>query len=212
MKWLQKQLIGTISPSLLNHGFVYISDQEMFIKTLVDVAYHFQVRCINKKGGILIEPGIGVRIELVEKIFHRTSGFEPGYQKWTSTIGAAIWRLEDKPKNFQYLLTGGESISNIARQLLSVFDTIALPYYSAYSSLEAIDHLLNDYPLKKTPHRTMEWLRASTGVIIAQLVGRDEYEKLKEEYRKKVACIDKGFYLPQFDALIEDLRSVERIL
>lgn len=208
MKELQRQLIDEISPELQGNGFSYIPTREIFISIQEDTSYRFHVRCLNQKGRLLIEPGVGVRFESVEVIFHRTSGFEPEYQKWTPTIGAELWRLEGNPKAFQYYLAKSEDVSIVARQLIRIFQTKALTYFTAYSSLKAIDHALNDYPLEKTPHRIMEWLRASTGLIVAKFVDRDNYNELKEVYRAKVARLDRGFYLPQFNALVEDLEKV----
>ncbi len=209
MKEIQQQLIEQISTVLEQYRFRYIACRELFVNTVGEKSFRFQVRCLRAKGGLLIEPAVGVRIEVVEKIFHRTSGFEPEYQQWTPTLGAEIWRLEGDPTAFQYPLTRTEDIAGVAKHLITDFQTKALDYYTEYSSLQSIDQVLNHNPSEKTPHRMMEWLRASTGLIVARLVDRRNYNELTNVYLKTLHKLDRGFYLPQFTALIKDLHDVE---
>jgi hypothetical protein len=52
------------------------------------------------------------------------------------------------------------------------------------------------------------WFRASTGVIAAKLLRRSDYPALAENYRGRVAAMNKGFYLPRFEALLERLSEL----
>ena len=75
--------------------------------------------------------------------------------------------------------------------------------------MQAIDAELNDDPSKKTPHRSLAWFRCSTGIIVARLVGRADYEKLAEFYTEVMTQDNKGFYLTRFQNLLRSLESAE---
>jgi len=86
---------------------------------------------------------------------------------------------------------------------------VAQPYYENYSSVEVIDTLLNENPLLSTPHVGGPNFRVSKGLIVARLTGRQNYPELVELYRGIVKNAAGDFYLPQFDALVEDLAALD---
>ena len=92
---------------------------------------------------------------------------------------------------------------------MQVFRTFALPYFEKFVSLAAIDAELNDKPTERTPNRGSPWLRCSTGLIVAKLVGRPNYQELIDIYTEVVSGNAKGFYLKRFQALVQSLEAVE---
>src|SRR5690606_21272559 len=79
-----------------------------------------------------------------------------------------------------------------------------------YSSLEAMDHLLNDRPSETMAHCRYGLPRESRGLIVAKLVGRPDYDVLKDYYRSRIAKISGGFYVTQFEALIALLEQKDQ--
>src|SRR5262249_39371135 len=56
--------------------------------------FHLMVNFEMLKGsGFRVSPSVGVRFEEVEKIFHRTSGYERAQQKESTTMGIDLWRM-----------------------------------------------------------------------------------------------------------------------
>ncbi len=168
----------------------------------------FYLRTLKRSYGYQLEPSVGVRFDEVEKVFHRTSGFRREFQNVSPTIGCAVQRISDAIDLGKLKIGKREHIAAVASRLIEVFTTVAMPYYNKYSTLEAVDHALNNQPEQSTPHRIQVWLRAATGLIVARIQKREDYEYLVEEYRKQVAIQDRGFYLKRLEDLIEDLEVV----
>ena len=63
--------------------------------------------------------------------------------------------------------------------------------------------------LPSTSHRGLAWFRCSTGIIVAKLVGRPDYEQLAAFYLDVMTRDNKGFYLKRFQPLLKSLESVE---
>lgn len=153
---------------------------------------------------------MALRIERVEDIFHQTSRWDPKSQKETPTIGSEIGRiLTGRSGDCEFLLDFSASIPRVATEIVEVFRKHALPYYEKFSSLREIDHALNDHPRHDTPHRIATWLRCATGLIVARLVGRPDYQRLVRIYTSQLRWCDKGFYLSRFLDLVKSLEAVK---
>lgn len=206
MNDLLKRLHEGLGPELARHHFRFNPASEAYLREQPGgVSQFFYVRCYESGSSFVVEPGVGIRIDRIEDVFHRTSGFEQKYQPTTPTVGAEVWRLEGNPKAFRYRLGGSDDVGAVTEEVGRAFEGKALPYFASHSSVEAVDRLLNETPLEKTPHRMMEWLRASTGVIAARIVCRENFDELVAVYRTKLERLDRGFYLPQFEALLRNL-------
>ncbi len=171
----------------------------------------FQLVVKNYGQHFSIDPQVAIRIDEVETIFHRTSGFEPKYQKDTPTIGDSVLTLNPSKGIATLLqprinLESENQIPRVVDELMELFESFCLPYYGNYGSLNAIDHLLNSEPMAPCPHRGMTWLRCSTGVIVATLVARPNLTEIATIYHDRLSAFCKGFYLPKYEALIEDLK------
>jgi hypothetical protein len=187
-------------------GFRYDAKRQVFVRSSGDAVHFFQIRFIPRGGLTFVEPSVGIRLGVIEDTFHKTSGFEQEFQAGTSTIGGEVWRIMGvSAKEHQYQLRSSSDVRDVVAAVKRDFEGTALPYFDSYSSTEAVDKLLNDDPEEKSPHRMMEWLRASTGLIAARLTGRANYDSLVQIYREKVQRLDRGFYLPQFESLVRSL-------
>lgn len=91
---------------------------------------------------------------------------------------------------------------------MHVFTNFALPYFTRYDNLASIDGELNADPLTSNANRGGSYFRCTTGVIVARLVGRADYEHLVEVYTDRMRTSDKGFYLKRFLALVKSLSEL----
>jgi hypothetical protein len=96
----------------------------------------------------------------------------------------------------------------VSAKLLEVFQRIAQLYFERWSSLRAIDAELNTNPTAPTKLRPLTWQRCSTGIIVARLVGRPNYEQLATVYTSEMKDRDR-FYLKYFLPLLDSLQTVE---
>lgn len=207
---LKSDLFNRLSPDLLDAGFTLVASKNRFQKRGRDVTAIFQLVCLDGKPGYRIQPNVGIRIERVENIFHQTSGFESKFQKDTATIGSSVGMfLEGDSRSCEFLLRLDSEIATVAEDIIKVFHEFALPYYDRWGSLAAIDAGLNDKPGEQTPHRPLPWFRCSTGIIVAKLIGRSDYDQISVIYTEMMTMDNKGFYLQRFQSLLRYLESIE---
>ena len=155
----------------------------------------------------ILEPALAVRIDKVEEIFHRTSVYEKKYHSETPTISFAFGHVNPDLDLFRYDVTDAYSLESALNNILRDFQTYALPFLQANTSIEALDRLLNDAPKEDCSYCRMEDLRCSHGLIVAKLTKRSNYDELKETYFTRLRSFADGFYLPSFERLAVDLDS-----
>jgi hypothetical protein len=206
------QLFESVNSELAHEGFILQAGKERFVRShpggITDL---FQLVCLDAKpSGYRVQPNVGIRIETVEDIFHISSDMEPQYQKETPTLGGAVGNiLTGSSRSCEFRLASLSDVTAVTTEILRVFREFALPYFDKYSSLPEIDAELNDKPQERTPNRGMSWLRVSTGIIVARLVGRDDYLQLVEMYEERMRRENNGFYLKRFQRLLESLEQIE---
>jgi hypothetical protein len=162
---------------------------------------------LEGNSGYRICPSVGVRFEVVEKVFHKTSGFEPEYQNDTPTVGIDLWSVYGKD-GYQIPLKQDSDVGTVTSRLLTIFDEKAEPYFSQFGTLAAVDSALNDQPKERCVHGGLPWRRCSTGAIVAKLTGRGNYDELVSIYHEIVRMDAGGYYLPRFEALLCDLTKL----
>ncbi|MBM3759560.1 MAG: hypothetical protein FJW36_04865 [Acidobacteria bacterium] len=204
IKDLKIELLTALQPRMEKSGFKLQKSKERFAKRVESGAWWF-VLDFTVYENLHVKPAIGLRVDAVENIFHRTSGFESNYQSDTPTLSLSVQSHMGDSSKFEYVLSGLDDVSVVRTQIEADFIGIVLPYLERHSELSEIDRTLNENPEGECVHYAMDYLRSAHGVIVAQLVGRPKYSELVETYRQKLALISNGFYLPKFEALVADL-------
>jgi hypothetical protein len=210
-KQLKLDIFESIGEQLSAYGFKLKPPKDSFIRSREGKTTEiFQLVCLDGKPGWRIQPNVALRFEQVEDIFHQTSEFELKHQKDTPTIGGAIGNiLKNDNRACEFLLESESHIAPVTEKIVQVFREFALPYFDKFKSLIAVDAELNTKPTERTPHRVAPWLRCSTGIIVAKLIGRPDYQHLADVYTDVMTRSDKGFYLKSFRALLKSLEFVE---
>ena len=206
-KRLRPQLLETLNTDLAIHGFRLQKRQDRFIRAFKNagISHFFILLFLSSEHGYRIFPQVAIRLDAVETIFHFTSGFEKKYQPHTPTIGSNIWRILGTESYVR--LSSWDDLEASAHTLSHLFTTFALPYFDRCSEIGTIDQTLNDRPNDYSPHRIMDYLRASTGIIAAKLNNRSNYNELVEIYRQQMGRFANGFYLPRYEALVGHLEA-----
>ena len=207
---LKIALFESLRRQLSGEGFELNAPRDKFLRRHDGISDSFQLACKDAKPGYRVQPNVGVRIDRGEEIFHRTSGFDREFQDNTSTMGAPVGALVGaNARDCEFLLESDSEIPDVTGKLVKVFRDVALPYYAKWKSLQAIDADLNADPARRTPHRGLAWFRCSTGLIVAKLEGRPDYESLADIYSDIMTKDNKGFYLKRFEALRASLESMK---
>ncbi len=208
---LKTNLFDSLRPLLGSEGFMIQPRRDRFLRAHGGVVDIYQLVCLNAKPGLLIQPSVGLRFDLVERIFHVTSGFEKKYQDGTNTIGSTIGRLQGSTnESCQFPLVASTDLDSVVAEVSYTFTNFALPYYDRYATLAAIDAELNEDPNQPTPNRPSGWLRCSSGIIVARLVGRNDYDSLKSIYASIMERADRGFYFERLLWFPDYLDSIIR--
>ena len=203
-KKLKNLLMNSISHQLEGLAFKAKLSRDSVVRQLDDIRHIYQFAFIESSVGWRIQPGVAVRFDHVEDIFHQTSGFDPKYQKDTPTIGGFIGSIRfASHQDCEFSLENVEQVAQVADALVELFHGFAEPYFERFTSLAAVDTELNDKPTERTPNRVAPWLRCATGSIVARLVDRPNYGDLIQVYLDTMRTSDKGFYLKRYQALLD---------
>lgn len=198
-------LVSALTPTLSARGFGWEDDHEWFRRRVGGVQHMLQLLSVDHSPYVHIEPQLMVRHDLVESIFHRTSGYLPEFQADTPTVGGDLHELvPGAPTRFEIGPDG--DVSEAARWLSGAIGRFE-EYWARMSDLCEIDRALNEHPDRYSPNRPMAWLRGATGLIVAWLVERPDYARLEVAYHRLLTIDNSGFYLDAFTALAEDLST-----
>jgi len=204
-------LVESVTQRMAIEGFERRPGTHEFIRRRNGITdrFSFTVK-VTRVDDYRIQPSVGVRIERVEEIYHRTSQFHEGTVTMGAPVGYLIGKNASKDvRDCEFVLASEPQIVLVAEQLMHIFRTVAIPYFQRWSSIAAIDAELNDHPERPTVHRGMGNSRCSTGIIVAKLVGRRNYDQLADYYLKVMTKNNKGFYFKWFLPLLESLKTIK---
>ncbi|WP_419728008.1 hypothetical protein [Lichenicola sp.] len=209
---LKRAVFDRLAPRLAEHGFKLKRTKDTFRREHDGVCDMFHLAFLDNKldgkPGWRVQPTAAVRNERVETIFHRTSGFEPKYQPDTATIGSFVGQLTSGSNSAcEFPVNSIEDVPAACDSIFHVFTDFALGYFQRFDVLDEIDRELNSAPLEHNVNRGVSYFRCTTGVIVAKLVGRADYEHLVDVYTEIMRTSNKGFYLKRFQALVASLEA-----
>jgi len=204
IKSLKTALLTTLQPRMEKRSFKLQRSKERFAKRVSNGSLWF-VLDFTIYENLHVKPAIAVRVDPVEDIFHRTSGFERQYQADTPTLTLSVQSLTADSSRFEYLIRDLSDVDTVATQIERDFSEIVVPYFECHSDLSGIDAALNGNPGGECIHYPMDYLRCAHGLIVARMVGRPNYRELVEVYGQRLAQVSNGFYLPKFEALVAEL-------
>jgi len=209
-KQLKSALFRSIESRLSVYGFTLKTSKDSLVHRGEDTTDIFQLVCLDGKPSLDVQPNVAIRNERVERIFHKISGFDVKNQSTTPTVGGAIGvLLTEDARSCEFYLESETEIMIVTDAIVQVFENFALPYIKKYGSIHEIDLELNSNPHERSPHRAAPWLRCSTGIIVAKLVGRSNFDQLSEIYSGIMINSANGFYFRKFNALLEVLQSID---
>lgn len=206
---IKEAFYENFAPLLAAQGFSKPLSKDIFTRKREGRKDGFQLIWLDAKEGYFVCPDAGIRIEKVEAIFHETSGFQSKYQRGTSTVGAPLGTiLGGTMEDCAFLIKTEDDIASAVNGAAKAFVDIASPYYDRWSTIEAIDAGINDNPSEDVSYlRGTRWFRCSTGVIVARIMRRENYDAVVNFYTDIMARDNQGFYLKRFQALVDSLKS-----
>jgi hypothetical protein len=208
---LKEHIFRLVAEHVEPRGFKFSKRRESFVKTGGGISFIFQLVFLDQGTGYRVCPHVGIRIDEVEEIFHQASGYEVKYQNATPTIGNSIRNILNDD-TFEYVVSSDQQLETISQKLINVFDTFASQFYAEFCDIKKIDCLLNSSPMLPSSYRA-GWLRCFTGVIVAKLSQRRNYDEIVLVYRNQLQQIADGFYSSNFEKIVSalDFRTVKEL-
>lgn len=173
------QYIDKVRPFFGSEGFIYNSKLQAFVKKNGDIEDRF---IVAKDRTIQVRLEYGIQFKTVNEIYARILGVKASNSWNTIFIGNSA--MDNSILIF--FITSDEEINSGVKQTLRAYQKYALPYFNQYSSLEALDHLLNneDLDLDKIDnlkYHNNELESIMMGLITAKLLGRQDYNDIEKK-------------------------------
>lgn len=205
--FLKSELLKALGIKLKPYDFNLNKSLAEYTKRNKDGWNKYQLVFLMRDEGWEINPGLLMRLDIVENIFHKFSGFEEKYKKNTPTIGTSIEDIGNDHQFYRFELTEESQINVLAENLYSLFIKIGLPFFDKFNSLKKIDTVLNSNP--EDVSLTGPIFKGSKAIIIAKFTGRNDFHELKSFYYKYYEKFADGFYLPEYKELTKALEEID---
>jgi hypothetical protein len=203
---LRNSLLDLLALKLKPSGFVLNKAQAEFTNRLKDGWEKFHLIFLVRSEGWEINPGVLIRKNVVEDIYHKASYFEAKYHKTTPTIGIPLENFNNNGNKYRLTLASEADIIPCYHKLLVLFNNVAIPFFEKYSSLEELDREVN-IENRKSVFSGPKY-EGNLGIILARLTNNPHYHKLEEKYRNYYQQFSNGFYLPEYEGIVEVLKGV----
>jgi len=197
--FLKNAILERLEKKLVIYGFNLNKSLPGFRKKTVYGWQDFHLVFLIRHKGWEIKPGLLVRFNIIEDIYHQVSSFEKKYQKGTHTIGVSIEDLEKNEMKGRFDLYEESQIDYVENKLFELFKSIALPFFDMYSNIKAIDKVLNGNP--ENTSLTGSIFKGTKSLIIAKLLEREDFAKLEQIYQTYYENFANGFYLSEYSKL-----------
>ena len=203
---LRNSLLDLLALEVKPCDFVLNKAQAEFTNRLKDGWEKFQLIFLTRSEGWEINPGVLIRKNVVEDIYHKASYFEAKYHKTTSTIGIPLENFNNDGNMYRLTLSIESDIIPCYNRLVLLFNDVAIPFFEKYNKLEELDREVN-IENRKSVFSGLKY-EGNLGIILAKLVNNPHYSKLEEKYRNYYKQLANGFYLPEYEGIVEVLKSV----
>jgi len=184
-------------------GFKFFAKREAYLcKQSFEWQYlaHFRV---VKSTITLIEPSFSIRNIPVETIFHQGMKTPKKYIDMTSVLWTDANVLMGEVNEIFFDVKTPEDVDYAAHKYVDIYQRYGKNFFDSFSSLEIIDQILNSNPRDFCPYQPSALHRCCFGVIVAIMChGRAKAEALISEQREMLAKINNGYYLQNFDNIL----------
>ncbi|MCX2449725.1 hypothetical protein OQX61_00460 [Pedobacter sp. PLR] len=204
--FLKNEILKALSEKLKPYDYKLKKSDDSFIQKTEFGWNMFSTTFLVRSEGWNIRPGLLIRFNVVEDLFHQVSNFEKKYHKGTPTLGTSIENLNINGLEARFDLFEEAQIDRVASELFKLFKSVGTPFFEKYNNLPAVDHQINDDNTVLTGFI----FKGTKGLILAKLLGRKDFGILQEKYQHYYESFSDGFYLPEYLRVKELLSSNDR--
>jgi len=180
---VKEKLSVGIGKELLNKGFVYKKGDNEFRRQEKDFTYIFNIEQVTWSDSYSLH----VRLYISEKKIESTLERIIGKLRHKITLGQEIGRIYRRTDGKKVIngdlsiwLREDQDVEAAIESLSWYYRDIAVVYFNKYSSLEALDNIMNNPPFDHCPADVGGNFddRCMKGLIVARLVNNPRYEEL----------------------------------
>jgi hypothetical protein len=129
---------------------------------------------------------VGIRIDAVEEIFNRVSGADDKGQKLTLTSITQLAHFTHGNRK-DYRVSTPADIDAALSELSGVIDQEIMPFLLQYQDVQSLDLALNSEK-QLTFDSSILISHAMHSIILARLVGNEQYPELVKAFAKQIEC------------------------
>ena len=188
---VKDRISASLTLQLITEGFTYKKSTNEYKRTDGDYTYFFRIEQVLWSDHYSINVHLEISHKKVETIVENILG----KQRHKFTIGNTIDRIKASPDGrvvvngdlgFVILFEG--DIEAAIETLYEYYTNIAKPYFKKYSSLAALDDIINNEPFEHCPAQVggMFYERCLKGLIVAKLVDNPRYGELVAIYNEEI--------------------------
>jgi hypothetical protein len=199
-----------IGDMLSKEGYVYKKSMNEFTLKKGDFAYTFNIEQVAWSNSFSLNVNLFVSQKKIEDVLAKILG----KLRHRNTIGEELGRIYRSPDGREVVngdmviwLRQDEDLEAALETLEWYYKDIAKSFFEKYSTLGALDDILNNPPFDYCPAHVGGMFndRCMKGLIVARLVDNPEYDKL-------AAIYDEAIKLTLSDEMIENYHKVREYL
>ncbi len=185
------ELLSGLIPPMNQRGFTLSRSIKRFY------GYNLEFRPILSFHGVVLahgtqfRPMVGIRCEAVESIINRVTAVDSKIAKHSATLGTELGMLSNETAHWRAAIATEDQVAPAINLIIKAFDSRALPFYSEFANLAALDRYLNTDPEAGLQLCSSYVYRAMAGVTTRKLLEGNANE-LIEAYRKRLREMRNG--------------------
>lgn len=210
---VRAQLRSILDAPFEARRFRYYAARDAYRRKFGEGDQLVHIRLVSLPSAVVLELSASVRFTEIERIFHAARGTKVSSRLHSSTLWVRAAMLRGRPKTEldPRIRTPGD-VTAVANDIIQFLEREAATFFEELSSLELAERRLNGASDPERPYQAQP-MRSEYGVIAAALAGRPDFTDIVAAQRTALEHIDRGFYLREFDAIVEVLasRKAERV-
>lgn len=206
------EILGAdLGRALAADGFAYTKATKWMVRAVNDIQQIISWSYTTSGTGFVVTPALGARSEAILSLFKRVTPIKPADEKSRRTLSVDIWRLSGNRSHGEFKVTSQADAAAAAGAIVRLVRSDALPFFERCRSVADIDRLFNTDPNSQASRLLSldNWTRCANALIAARLAGNQRYDGLLDAYRTLLAGFSGGQFLPQFDALVKLLETID---
>ena len=191
---LKEHLYLSLELIMEANGFKLKKSLSLFEKKVNDIKYVLKFLFHVRSHEIAIEVFALIYYIPAEKLYKKASGIS------METIGNEIGKLFRNPdgkmvdhRSEDICISERSELDFVVEKVLSMFNSVALPYYQRFNTIDDIDSVLNDNPTEVSVHANAQYFRCPNALIVAKLAKRQDYNELEKIYNERMSTVSEVF-------------------